>query len=74
MGQFKHIPSMDNIDILIDDDGCIFIFCRTQNKLWTGRFTAQEFPSDKTARSRMSPSDLDSINRNIESLRDFGIV
>lgn len=49
---FKHIPSQADLDILIDDDGNLFVFCKQINKVWTGQLTPNNLPtSEQEARA-----------------------
>jgi hypothetical protein len=41
----KHIPSNADLDILIDDNGNLFIFCRQINKVWADKLEAYELPT-----------------------------
>jgi hypothetical protein len=40
----KHIPSEADLDLIIDDDGYLFIFCAQVNKVWTGKLTPGNLP------------------------------
>ncbi len=51
----KHIPSGDDIDIVIDDDGNLYIICDKQGKVWTGKLTPNNIPKTTRQAAGVSP-------------------
>ena len=50
----KHLPGNEDLDILIDDAGGLFIFCKELKKGWAGTLKLEAFelpksPSEATA-------------------------
>jgi hypothetical protein len=45
----KHIPSQADVDMLIDDEGNLFVFCKQIQKMWTAKLEPHELPSSAGA-------------------------
>ncbi|CAG1014914.1 hypothetical protein [Geobacter sp.] len=69
----KHIQSEADVDILVDDNGTLFVFCEKEQKAWTGKLTAVEWPTSKGAASKEIIALIKMADANRKTFERIGV-